>query len=187
MESVTLEARKRIEAIMDFIEGYARENKVPPSQATIGDHFDKTQAWAAQELRRMERLGLILRNGRLGLEIVGRPFDSIPVNISVLLPSTEDPADGLTVLVDKRVLLGLDMANFKYWVYTVYEEVEPDLIEAGIRTRDLLILRKTIAGDPGDVVLYTRGGTLTLAVVPDEDWGGNILGKVVSIIREEKG
>ncbi len=187
MDWPSLDVKKRVILLLDFIEEATREKGFPPSQLDIGAHFNKSQAWASHELARMERLRLIRRRGRMGPEIIIKMITAIPLRMAVLLPSGPGDQDKDT-LIDLQSLQGQDLENFEYWVYVVDKTPEPDLIEAGLRELDTLVVRKALTGDPGDVVLYQGKGTLALAVVPEEaEWGVTIVGKVVSIIREEKG
>lgn len=186
MDWPSLDVKRRVILLLDFIEEATREKGFPPSQLDIGEHFNKSQAWASHELARMERLHLIRRRGRMGPEIIIKMISTIPVHESVLLPSGLGDQDKDT-LIDLRVLQGQDLENFEYWVYVVHKIPEPDLIEAGLRELDTLVVRKALSGDPGDVVVLQRGQEkLYLGIVPEEEWTDVIVGKVVSIIREEK-
>jgi repressor LexA len=207
-----LTARQR--DVLDFMRAFASRHGVPPTVREIGERFHVTPRAAFDHLRALERKGMLQRRlsaGRtsraltLTEDAAGRAYRAVPVlgRVAAGRPLlAEENREGELPLA-AAALPGLGEDTFALRVRG------DSMIDAHICDRDLVVVRRQDAAQPGDIVValveagggepeatvkrYRRDGqrivlepahpTMPPIVIDPERQSVTILGKVIGLVR----
>ena len=149
--------------VLDFISKYLDDNSFPPTVREIGEHFSISLRAVQDHMTALQRKGYI------------SPSNKRPRSFRLLIDERKREAEGYTAVlpVIARLTPGLPVLskeNYDGSVTVAEPLVSPDaayfafrisddsMINAGIRTGDIAVIRSSTAAEEGKIALVLVGG-----------------------------
>ncbi len=166
--------RSLMEKIKAYVERYAMENGgATPTNAEIGDEFAIGRVNAYRYLKAMDELGMLrYRDGRIHTERIDKiaPIgDMSPSYIDSIPAGTPDEIEAH---VSEYVSIPEVFVENQKGPFYILKVSGDSMVDAGIDSGDLVIVRKTPEARAGEIVVaLTRGSGNTLKRVKEDGDG----------------
>lgn len=153
--------RSLMEKIKAYVERYAMENAgATPNTRQIGDELSIGRVNAYRYLKSMDELGMIkYQNGRIRTERIDKiaPVrDMSPAYINAIPAGTPDEIDAQ---VDEYISIPSVFTGSKRGSFFILRVTGESMVDAGIESGDIVVVRKEFEASPGDIVAALVDGS----------------------------
>ncbi len=160
------ELTKRQHEVYSFIERFIAENRYPPTIREVSGAFHISVKGAYDHIESLQKKGWIRRTGNRSrsLELLARKQAESATPEMISVPILGDVAAGLPVLAEENVDGRLDLpasmlGSGQFFGLRVRGE---SMIEAGIHSGDLAVIRRQDNANNSDIVVALLGDSATL-------------------------
>lgn len=139
--------------ILSFMDEYRREHGNAPTMQEIADGVGLNRSTVYQHLKNMEKSGLIVSQGGTRGYLTRAPLVEVPD--SEIVPIVGRIACGSPILAQEDIegYIRLPVSSLGSGSYFLLRARGDSMIEAGIDSGDLVLIRQQSTADPGRIVV----------------------------------
>lgn len=163
-----------MEKIKTFAETYALENGgATPTNNEIGEALSITRVRAYRYLKAMDELGMIrYQDGRIRTDRIDKIAPITDLSPSYLDAIPAGTPDEIEAQVDEYVSIPSVFVDNQQGPFFILKVSGESMVDAGIESGDLVIIRKGIDARPGEIVAaLIHGSSSTLKRIMQDDKG----------------
>ena len=166
--------RKLMEKIKTYAEQYAMENAgSTPSTREIGDEFSIGRVNAYRYLKAMDELGIIsYQDGRIRTERIDKIAPITDMSPSYINSIPAGTPDEIEAQVEEYVSIPSVFVGNQRGRFYILRVTGESMVDAGIDSGDLVIIREGLEASPGDIVAaLVSGSSSTLKRYLKDEYG----------------
>ncbi len=163
-----------MEKIKEYAETYALENGgVTPTNNEIGEALSITRVRAYRYLKAMDELGMIrYRDGRIHTDRIDKIAPIAGLSPSYLDAIPAGTPDEIEAQVDEYVSIPSVFVGNQQGPFFILKVSGDSMVDAGIDSGDIVIIRKGIEACPGEIVAaLIHGSSSTLKRIKRDEEG----------------
>ncbi len=164
-----------MERIKEYAETYAMENRgATPTNNEIGEALSVTRVRAYRYLKAMDELGMIRYiDGRIHTERIDKIAPITDLSPSYLDAIPAGTPDEIEAQVDEYVSIPSVFVDNQQGPFFILKVSGESMVDAGIDSGDIVIVRKGVDARPGEIVAaLIHGSSSTLKRIKQDDNGG---------------
>lgn len=153
--------RRLMDKIKTYAEQYAMENAgSTPSTREIGDEFSIGRVNAYRYLKAMDELGIIsYQDGRIRTERIDKIAPIKDMSPSYINSIPAGTPDEIEAQVEEYVSIPSVFVGNQRGRFYILRVTGESMVDAGIGSGDLVIIREELEASPGDIVAALVGGS----------------------------
>ena len=153
--------RRLMEKIKTYAEQYAMENAgTTPSTREIGDEFSIGRVNAYRYLKAMDELGIIkYQNGRIHTDRIDKIAPIMEMSPSYMNSIPAGTPDEIEACVDEYVSIPSVFVGNQRGRFYILRVSGESMVDAGIDSGDIVIVREGLEASPGDIVAALVSGS----------------------------
>ena len=163
-----------MERIKEYAETYALENRgATPTNNEIGEALSITRVRAYRYLKAMDELGMIRYiDGRIHTERIDKIAPITDLSPSYLDAIPAGTPDEIEAQVDEYVSIPSVFVDNQQGLFFILKVSGESMVDAGIDSGDIVIIRKDVDARPGEIVAaLIHGSSSTLKRIKQDDQG----------------
>ncbi len=163
-----------MERIKEYAETYAMENRgATPTNNEIGEALSITRVRAYRYLKAMDELGMIRYiDGRIHTERIDKIAPITDLSPSYLDAIPAGTPDEIEAQVDEYVSIPSVFVDNQQGPFFILKVSGESMVDAGIDSGDIVIIRKGVDARPGEIVAaLIHGSSSTLKRIKQDDQG----------------
>ena len=163
-----------MERIKEYAETYALENRgATPTNNEIGEALSITRVRAYRYLKAMDELGMIRYiDGRIHTERIDKIAPITDLSPSYLDAIPAGTPDEIEAQVDEYVSIPSVFVDNQQGPFFILKVSGESMVDAGIDSGDIVIIRKGVDARPGEIVAaLIHGSSSTLKRIKQDDQG----------------
>ena len=152
--------RNLMEKIKAYVERYAMENAgSTPSNSEIGDEFSIGRVNAYRYLKAMDELGMIkYHDGRIHTDRIDKIAPIMEMSPSYMNTIPAGTPDEIEASIDEYVSIPSVFVGNQRGRFYILRVSGESMVDAGIESGDIVIIREGLEASPGDIVAALVGG-----------------------------